>query len=121
MRGKDVCWAQKKARWKRAWTAPVSAGTGADMAAVFDQKQDFRFHRFLAEHALQLCDLGARGSQFACRHDRFAGLYRHQGAFALELAPIEQLPGTDAVLARDQRHAHSWLVRFFDQRSLFLH
>jgi hypothetical protein len=37
--------------------------------------QDFRFRRFLAEHALQLRDLAALGGQFACRHDRFARLY----------------------------------------------
>jgi hypothetical protein len=30
--------------------------------------QDFRFHRLFAEHALQLRDLGTRGSQFACWH-----------------------------------------------------
>jgi hypothetical protein len=36
---------------------------------------DFRFRRFLAEHALQLRDLAALGGQFACRHDRFARLY----------------------------------------------
>jgi hypothetical protein len=49
------------------------------------------------------------------------GRYIRRRAFALELAPIEQLAGTNVVLASDQRHAHARLLRCLHQRSLFLH
>lgn len=48
-------------------------------------------------------------------------MHRDQSAFSLELAPVEQLAGTDAVLARYQRYAHARFVRFLDQRSFLLH
>jgi hypothetical protein len=67
------------------------------------------------------CAISARGSKFTRRHCRFARLYSYQRAVALELPPFELRAGTDAVLASDQRHDNPTLVRFLDQRSLYLH
>src|SRR5471030_328469 len=65
--------------------------------------QDFRFHRLLAEHALQLGDLSTGGGQFARWHHRFASRHGGEHTFAFKLAPIEKLAGADAVLAHHQR------------------
>src|SRR5450830_2170035 len=66
--------------------------------------QNFGFHRLLAEHALQLGDLGTCCSQFGGRDHRLASGHCGEPAFTLQLALVKQLARCDPMLTCDQRH-----------------
>src|SRR5882724_4699606 len=72
--------------------------------------EDLVLQRLLAEHTLQLDNLGARGCQLGGRHHGLAGGHGHQRALAFELAPLEQQAGGNTFLPGHERHAHAGLI-----------
>src|SRR5882724_9331043 len=72
--------------------------------------EDLVLQRLLAQHTLQLDNLGARGCQLGGRHHGLAGGHGHQRALAFELAPLEQQAGGNTFLPGHERHAHAGLI-----------
>ena len=76
--------------------------------------ENFRFHGFLAQQALQLPNLLHGLGQLRGRHHGLACSDRWQAAVLMELAPMEELIRVDAMTASDQRYSLAGLEAFPD-------
>jgi hypothetical protein len=77
--------------------------------------EDLVLQGLLAQHALQLGNLGTGGRQLRCGHDGLASGDGRLGTLSLELAPLEQQAGGNTFLPGHEGHAHAGLVGAFDQ------
>ena len=80
--------------------------------------EDFVFQHLLARHALQLGNLRTSGGKFGGRHHCLASGDSSQRPLPVELTPLEQQAGSNALQARNERHAHTRLIASSNQRGL---